>query len=144
FSIEYALGKLWMSWGVQPTFVLGHSVGEYAAACIAGVFSLEDAFRLVATRGRLMDELQEPGTMVTVFADQDTVASIIQPYLEHLSIAAVNSPESVVISGRVDTVNTVLGLLKSQRIRSLKLAVTQASHSPLMEPLLDAFEGVAQ
>lgn len=144
FSIEYALAQLWQSWGVQPTFVLGHSVGEYAAACIAGVFSLEDAFKLVATRGRLMDELQEPGTMVTVFADENTVAAIIEPYLEHLSIAAVNSPESVVISGRVDTVNTVLGLLKSQRIRSLKLAVTQASHSPLMNPLLDAFEAVAE
>lgn len=144
FSIQYALAQLWLSWGVQPAFVLGHSVGEYAAACIAGVFSLEDAFKLVATRGRLMDELHQAGTMVTVFADEDTVAQIIQPYLHEASIAAVNGPESVVISGSIETVETILGLFKAQRIRTRKLAVTQASHSPLMEPLLDAFEAVAQ
>jgi acyl transferase domain-containing protein/SAM-dependent methyltransferase/acyl carrier protein len=144
FSIQYALAKLWLEWGALPAFALGHSVGEYAAACIAGVFSLEDAFKLVMTRGRLMDELREPGTMVTVFADEQTVAPVLEPYRQQVSIAAINGPESVVISGRVDAVETVINLLKAQRVRSRKLAVTQASHSPLMEPLLDAFEAVAR
>ncbi len=120
FSIEIALAQLWLSWGIQPAFVLGHSVGEYAAACIAGVFSLEDAFKLVATRGRLMDELSEAGKMVTVFADEATVAPIIEPYKQRVSMAAINGPDSVVIAGQTDTVETIISLLKTKRIRNAR------------------------
>jgi acyl transferase domain-containing protein/SAM-dependent methyltransferase len=144
FAVQYALAQLWRLWGVEPAYVLGHSVGEYAAACVAGVFSLEDAFKLVATRGRLMDELQTAGIMATVFAPAAQVEAILKPYAAGVSIAAVNSPESVVTSGEVGAVEALLADLKAQGIRSQKLAVTQASHSPLMEALLDDFEAVAQ
>jgi malonyl CoA-acyl carrier protein transacylase/SAM-dependent methyltransferase len=90
-----------------------------------------------------MDGLREPGKMVTVFADEATIAPLIAPYAHHVSIAAINGPDSVVISGQTGAIDTVLALLKTQRIRSRALAVTQASHSPLMEPLLDEFEAVA-
>jgi acyl transferase domain-containing protein len=95
FAIEYALATLWRSWGIEPAAVLGHSVGEYAAAHVAGMFNLEDALKLVAARGRLMQSLPSEGEMVTVFADEATVAAAIAPYAAEVSIAAVNSPETV-------------------------------------------------
>lgn len=143
FSLQYALAQLWMSWGVRPAVVMGHSVGEYAAACVAGLFSLADGLKLVMTRGRLMDSLVEAGQMVAVFADEPTVAAALQPYADKVSIAAINGPGNIVISGASSAVEAVLTSLKGQSIKARKLDVPQASHSPLLDPILDEFERVA-
>ena len=99
FALEYSLAQLWRSWGIEPAVVLGHSVGEYAAACIAGVISLADAVQLVAARGRLMDELPETGTMAVVFAEERRISPVVERVADKVSIAVINSPENVVISG---------------------------------------------
>ncbi len=143
FAIEIALAQLWQSWGIKPTLVLGHSIGEYAAACFTGLFSLEDGLKLVATRGRLMDSLPQQGEMAAVFADEKTIAEQISRSGGRVSIAAINGPQNVVISGERSAVQEVTAALRAQRIRSQILAVTQAAHSPLLDPILDEFEAVA-
>ena len=142
FALEYALAELWKSWGVEPAIVAGHSLGEYAAACVAGVFSLADGLKLVAARDRLLRAVPEAGEMVAVFADEATVAAalIAQP---EVAIAAINSPETVVISGCRAAVHAVLAELHARQIRSRRLPIAYASHSPLIEPVLDEFERVA-
>ncbi len=143
FALEYALAKLWRSWGVEPAVVLGHSVGEYAAACVAGVMSVAQALRLVATRARLMQALPQDGEMVAVFADATRVAAVCQPHAQAVSIAAVNSPENVVISGKRHAMRKIVAALTAQGVRTQQLQVSHAFHSPLMEPMLDAFEAAA-
>jgi acyl transferase domain-containing protein len=143
FVIEYALAELWRSWGVMPSAVVGHSVGEYVAACVAGVFSLEDGVKLIATRARLMASLPPTGEMAAVFASEAQVADVIAPYADQVSIAAINWPDSVVISGEQSVVQTIIATLKDAGIRSRSLAVSIAAHSPLMDPILDEFERVA-
>ena len=143
FSIQYALAALWRSWGIAPTTVLGHSIGEYAAACTAGLFSLDDGLMLAATRGRLMDHLPQMGEMMTVFADAETVAGMVAPYADRAAIAAVNAPGVVVISGEKAAIAEILAALSAARIRFRKLAVTQASHSPLVDPMLAELEQAA-
>lgn len=143
FAIEYSLAVLWRSWGIEPTFVMGHSVGEYAAACIAGAFSLADGLKLVATRGRLMDSLPEKGRMVTVFAGEAQVAEIIAPHAEHVSIAVVNGSTHVVISGTESAIRAVTSILKSRGFETRELAIAQAAHSPVLDPILDEFERIA-
>jgi acyl transferase domain-containing protein/SAM-dependent methyltransferase len=143
FALEYALAQLWMAWGVRPAVVMGHSVGEYAAACVARLFSLADGLKLVMTRGRLMDSLAEAGQMVAVFTDEATVAGAIQPYADKVSIAAINGPSNIVISGATSAVETALTALKGQGIKARRLDVPQASHSPLLDPILAEFERVA-
>ncbi|MFN6568072.1 type I polyketide synthase [Dendronalium sp. ChiSLP03b] len=144
FALEYALFRLWESWGIKPEAVMGHSVGEYAAACVAGVFSLEDGLKLIAERARLMQALPQDGEMLVVFADEATVAKIIQPYSQNLAIAAINGPKNIVISGATQAVEAVSKILKVQAIASKKLRVSHAFHSPLMEPMLKFFEQVAK
>jgi acyl transferase domain-containing protein/acyl carrier protein/protein-L-isoaspartate O-methyltransferase len=144
FAIEYALAELWRSWGITPAAVLGHSVGEYAAACAAGVFSLEDGLKLVTARGRLMQSVSQSGEMATVFGSAERVARAVQPYADRVAIAAVNGPESVVISGEKSGVQAVIDSLKAENIRARRLQVTTASHSPLMDKLLDAFMQTAR
>lgn len=141
FALEYALARLWMSWGIQPSAVMGHSVGEYVAACIAGVFSLEDGLKLIAERGRLMGELPTGGQMAAVFADEATVAAAVAPYADQVSLAAVNGPENIVISGAGEAVEAVLASLNGIKFR--KLNVSHAFHSPLMQPMLTPFGRVA-
>ena len=123
---------------------MGHSVGEYVAACVAGVFSLEDALKLVAERARLMQSLpEEDGEMVAVFADESKVQAAIQPYVLEVAIAAINQPQSIVISGQRDRIRAIVTNLQAQGIETKKLNVSHAFHSPLMEPVLMAFEQVA-
>ncbi|WP_228013285.1 SDR family NAD(P)-dependent oxidoreductase [Nostoc edaphicum] len=144
FAIEYALFQLWKSWGIQPDVVMGHSVGEYVAATVAGVFSLEEGLKLVATRARLMQALSARGEMVAVSATLNQVQSVIEPYYaQQVSIAAVNGSESLVISGEAQALAVICATLETQGIRIKSLQVSHAFHSPMMEPMLKEFEAVA-
>ncbi|MGF1481204.1 MAG: thioester reductase domain-containing protein [Cyanophyceae cyanobacterium] len=142
FALEYALAQMWMAWGIKPAIVMGHSVGEYVAACLAGVFSLEDGLKLIAARGRLMQALPANGAMVAVMAGAEQVAAAIAPYPQ-VALAALNGPRSVVISGRSKSVEAVRATLTAQGIKTKPLTVSHAFHSPLMEPMLADFEAVA-
>lgn len=144
FAIEYALAQLWLSWGIKPTTVLGHSVGEYVAACIAGVFSLADGLKVVCARGRLMDSLPHAGEMAAIFADEATINEVIAPYGEDVSIAAFNGPTNIVISGISETLQPILAKFAERGIKTRYLAVTQAAHSHFLDSILDEFESVAQ
>jgi acyl transferase domain-containing protein/SAM-dependent methyltransferase len=142
FAIEYALAEVWRSWGIQPSYVLGHSVGEYVAACVAGVFSLEDGLKLIFERARLMQSLPAGGRMAAVFASRERVAAAMASS-KTVSFAAVNGPEAVVISGDGAQVQEILKRLSKDCIKSKELKVSHAFHSPLLEPILGAFEKVA-
>ncbi|BAY84397.1 short-chain dehydrogenase/reductase SDR [Calothrix parasitica NIES-267] len=142
FAIEYALAQLWLSWGIEPNIVMGHSVGEYVAACIAGVFSLSDGLKLIARRGQLMQTLPESGEMIVVFASEGKVLAAIAASGQLVSISAVNSPENVVISGRHEALKGVIAVLHELGIKSQKLNVSHAFHSSLMEPVIDSFEQI--
>lgn len=144
FAIEYSLALLWRSWGVAPDVVLGHSVGEYVAACVAGVFSLSDGLKLIANRGRLMQKLARDGEMAAVFATEEQVKRAIGRFAEDVSVAAVNGPEEVTISGASRSLNAVLQALSLEDVEFQRLKVSHAFHSPLMDPVLDPFEGVAR
>jgi acyl transferase domain-containing protein/esterase/lipase len=143
FALEYGLYKLWQSWGIEPNAVMGHSVGEYVAACVAGVFSLEDALKLIAARGRLMQTLPQDGEMVSILADIEQVQTAIQPYARQISLAAINGPESIVISGERQAINKVVATLEAEGIKTKQLVVSHAFHSPLMEPILAEFLEIA-
>ncbi|MDJ1175525.1 beta-ketoacyl synthase N-terminal-like domain-containing protein, partial [Roseofilum capinflatum] len=142
FAIEYALAKLWQSWGIQPQILMGHSVGEYVAATLAGVFSLRDGLKLIATRGQLMQQLPAGGTMVAVMASEETIRPLLNSH-QSIDIAAINGPESVVISGKLEPINTLVQQLQTQGIKTKQLQVSHAFHSSLMEPMLRNFEAVA-
>ncbi|NEP34765.1 type I polyketide synthase, partial [Moorena sp. SIO3B2] len=144
FAIEYALAQLWQSWGIQPAVVMGHSVGEYVAATIAGVFDLETGLKLIAARGRLMQQLPAGGAMVSVMASEERVRSLISPHTEKISIAAINGPESVVISGVAEVLGAISNQLESAGVKTKSLQVSHAFHSPLMEPILAEFTTVAE
>lgn len=135
FVVEYALAQLWMSWGIQPAAMIGHSVGEYVAACLAGVFSLKDALRLVALRGRLLQQT-ETGAMLAVMVPE----AEITPYLlEGCDLAAVNGPELCVLSGPVAAIEALEANLGNKGIGARRLHVSHAFHSGLVEPMLPAF-----
>ncbi|MBS9773488.1 MAG: SDR family NAD(P)-dependent oxidoreductase [Trichodesmium erythraeum GBRTRLIN201] len=144
FAIEYALAKLWESWGIKPDVVMGHSVGEYIAATVAGIFSLEDGLKLIAARGRLMQQLPAGGEMVAVMASEAKVKKLLRPYAEKVAIAAINGPKSVVISGEATAVREIVSSLESEKIKTKQLQVSHAFHSPLMEPMLAEWEAVAK
>ena len=144
FALEYAISQLWRSWGVEPSAVIGHGVGEYVAACLAGIFTLEEGLRIVAERGRMMQELSAKGMMVEVFAAEEQVRAAIQPHDTTVSIAAINSPRNIVISGENRAVRTVVAELEQKGINTRQLNVSHAFHSFLMEPMLDDFAACAR
>ncbi|MCP5425308.1 MAG: type I polyketide synthase [Gammaproteobacteria bacterium] len=142
FAVQYALAALWRHWGVQPDALFGHSVGEYIAAHLAGVFSLEDALTLLAERARLMQALPHGGGMAAVSAPLDQIETALRDYPE-LALATRNSPEQGVVSGRREALEQLREELQQAGIPSQTLNVSHAFHSPLMEPILDAFENAA-
>jgi myxalamid-type polyketide synthase MxaB len=144
FALEYALAKLWQSWGVIPTALIGHSVGEYVAACIAGVFSLEDGLTLIAERGRLMQALPAKGTMVAIQCTEDTIYPILTNYSQQVTIAGFNAPQSLVLSGENTAIEAIITTLERQQIKCHPLQVSHAFHSALMEPMLSEFAEVAR
>ncbi len=143
FALEYALAQVWKTWGIEPTAVIGHSVGEYAAACVAGVFGLEEGLKLIAERARLMQALPPDGEMVAVFASESQVQAVIEPYLQTVAIATINGPQNTVISGQREAMQSAIAALKATGLKTRKLTVSHAFHSPLMEPMLAEFEQVA-
>jgi acyl transferase domain-containing protein/NADPH:quinone reductase-like Zn-dependent oxidoreductase/acyl carrier protein len=144
FAVEYALAAMWKAWGIEPDAVLGHSVGEYVAACVAGVLDLEDAIRLIAGRGRLMQALPAGGTMAAVLCDESRVRAALHAFGKDVSVAAVNGPSNVVISGTQDGVRAVLNSLEAAGVAARPLTVSHAFHSALMDPMLREFEQLAR
>jgi acyl transferase domain-containing protein/SAM-dependent methyltransferase/NAD(P)-dependent dehydrogenase (short-subunit alcohol dehydrogenase family)/acyl carrier protein len=143
FAIEYALARTLQSWGVEPAAVMGHSVGEYAAACVAGVFSLEAGLKLIAARGRLMSALPQGGAMLAVLGPEEVVMRALSG-TPALAIAAYNGPENIVVSGRRDAVDRLAQRLDAAGVKAVPLQVSHAFHSSLMEPMLPAFREIAQ
>jgi acyl transferase domain-containing protein/acyl carrier protein/2-polyprenyl-3-methyl-5-hydroxy-6-metoxy-1,4-benzoquinol methylase len=135
FVIEYALAKLWMSWGIRPVAAIGHSIGEYVAACLAGVFSLEDALSLVSARGKLMQKLP-PGAMLAVPLSEKEVRPLLK---EHLSLAAINGVSLCVVSGLTDAVEALQNQLAAQGIECRRLHTSHAFHSHMVESILKPF-----
>ena len=127
----------------MPDVVIGHSIGEFVAACVAGVMSLEDALALVAERGRLMGALPRDGAMQAIFAEEDTVVAKVDRF-DRVSIAAINGPSSTVISGDTAQVAEIVAELEAEGTKTKALTVSHAFHSPLMSPILDEFEAKAR
>jgi acyl transferase domain-containing protein/acyl-CoA synthetase (AMP-forming)/AMP-acid ligase II/acyl carrier protein len=138
-ALECALAELWSSWGIEPAAVLGHSVGELAAAHKAGAFSLEDALRVAAERGRLLQELPEGGAMAAIFAPHDEVEAALQQSSD-VVLAAHNGPNLQVVSGTAERVDAVMAEFEERDVRTKRMRVSHAFHSPLMDPALEEFE----
>ncbi|HET9477695.1 MAG TPA: MupA/Atu3671 family FMN-dependent luciferase-like monooxygenase, partial [Pyrinomonadaceae bacterium] len=140
FAIEYALAKLWIEWGVVPQAMIGHSIGEYVAACLAGVFSLEDALRLVTARGEIMQRLPR-GAMLTVSLTPEEAEPLLN---EQLSLAAVNSPSLCVLSGTIEAIDQLERRLSSEGVICRRLHTSHAFHSVMMEPALEEFTALVR
>ncbi|MBG0810438.1 amino acid adenylation domain-containing protein [Methylosinus sp. H3A] len=141
FALEMGLAQLWRSWGVTPDVVLGHSVGQYAAACVAGVFTLEQGARLLAERGRLFGALPTGGLMAAIFAEADLIEARLAAF-PHVSIAAYNGAH-IVVSGPQQDVRALAEMFRGEGRRTEELETSHAFHSELLEPALDAFEAFA-
>jgi len=141
FAVEMGLARLWQSWGIEPDVVLGHSVGQYAAACVAGVFSIADGARLIAERGRLFGSLPEGGRMVAVFADAKQVEQVAADF-PRVSVGAYNGPNTV-LSGPGEDLESAVERFEEEGIRCTWLQTSHAFHSELLDPVLDEFEAYA-
>jgi acyl transferase domain-containing protein/surfactin synthase thioesterase subunit len=139
FAFGWALAGLWHSFGVTPQWVAGHSLGELTAACVAEVFSLPEAARLVCARGRLMQALPHDGAMLAVDLDVDDASRVVEPHLDRLAIGAINAPGAVVLSGDRSIVQQLAEMLGRVGVAHERLPVSHAFHSPLVEPMLQAF-----
>ena len=144
FAIEVAMAATWRAWGIEPTVVIGHSVGEFAAAVVAGVFSLEDGARLIAARGRLMQALPAGGAMVSVQGEAARVQRAVAAHADKVSIAAFNAPGNVVIAGAGPEVQAIAAELAAEGLRTQALTVSHAFHSPLMDPMVAEFRQLAE
>jgi amino acid adenylation domain-containing protein len=136
FVIEYAMAKLWMSWGIKPSAFIGHSIGEFVAAHLAGVFSLKDGLRLIATRGRMMSEMPR-GSMLAVRAEFEKIKSLLS---DDLSLAVINSPGSCVVAGPIPSIEILSKKLSELNISNKVLATSHAFHSIMMDPIVAPFE----
>ncbi len=143
FSLGWSLSRLWASWGITPRAVMGHGVGEFTAACTAGVFSLEDGLKLVSARAGLMEDLGGKGGMLEVRASRETAEEVAASVGDGLSFAAFNAPESVVLSGDLRAVETADGRCREMGVRTVKLPASHAFHSPRMQGMIEAFREVA-
>ncbi len=141
FAVEMGLARLWQAWGIEPDVVLGHSVGQYSAACVAGVFSLDDGARLIAERGRLFGSLPDGGRMVAVFSDAERVERCADKY-PRLSVAAYNGSNAV-LSGPAHDLEPAVAALSADGVRCDWLDTSHAFHSELLDPVLDEFESYA-
>lgn len=145
FAMEYALARVWQAWGMQPAVLLGHSLGEYVAACIAGVYSLEDGLALVAARGRLMESCSPPGAMMALHGAPAVVAALREQVAQEaaagLALAACNAPEEIVVGGEIGAVRAFAArCARSGEVEVRPLQVSRAFHSPLMRGVLAPFE----
>ena len=136
FSVEYALAQLWMAWGIQPTAMIGHSIGEYVAACLAGVFDLETALTLITVRGQLVQSLQ-PGNMLAVSLSEQALQALLP---DNLEIAILNAPEQCVVSGTQDAIQHFASELEAKNIVCRHLHTSHAFHSTMLEPALPIFQ----
>lgn len=144
FAVQYGLAQLWRSWGIEPAAVMGHSVGEIAASAVAGGMSMEDGLMLMRERGRLMHSLPNIGTMASLLAGEAEVRPVVERYRDSVAIAAINGPESTVISGERKAVEHILHECEAQGIKTKLLNVSNSFHSPLVEPVLEEFAAVAR
>ncbi|MGD1699610.1 acyltransferase domain-containing protein [Dapis sp. BLCC M229] len=144
FALEYALFELWKSWGIQPDIVMGYSAGEYFAAYIAGVFSLENCLKIVTERSRLMQELPRVGAVVAVKAPEQEIRTAIAPFAGSVWINSFNNPKNVAISGKSEEVRAVSAKLEAQGFQTKQLNASIAFHTPLMASMLGEFERVFQ
>jgi acyl transferase domain-containing protein/SAM-dependent methyltransferase/acyl carrier protein len=143
FAVEYALSEMWRSWGIEPSAVLGHSVGEYVAACVAGVYSLEDGLKLIAGRARLMQSAPGQGGMIAAMAAEDRVRASLAGLETRVSIAALNAPENSVISGYEEGLRVAETRLRDAGVKTQRLDISHAFHSPQMEAIEAQFEQLA-
>ena len=143
FALEYAVFEQWRAWGIEPAMVMGHSLGEYTAAVAAQVLSLEQAAKLVVTRGRLMQSVQASGGSAAVFASEDFVRPYVEPYLDSVAIAADNAPERVLIAGEQKHLQIICDALRARGIEVRSMIGLVGPHCPLMDPILDTFETIA-
>ncbi|WP_394833366.1 amino acid adenylation domain-containing protein [Pendulispora rubella] len=143
FALEYALAELWMSWGIVPDALVGHSTGELAAACIAGVFSVEDGLKLAAHRGRLIHQLAPPGSNIAVFAPEAELRRIADEGGWEIFVASINGPDNHVLSGRPADIDAYVRALAERGLKPRRLNIPRAAHSALMDPVLPELLAVA-
>ncbi len=142
FALEWSLSQLWQSWGIEPDWLVGHSLGEYVAACVGGAFSVEDGLRLVAERGRLTQALPSGGAMASLAIDEERARHVIEPFADRVSVAAVNADGVTVVSGAGDAIAEIGRRLAAEGVSVRPLRVAYAYHSPLVEPILDEWQRV--
>ena len=144
FAVQCGLAALWRSWGVEPALIMGHSVGEIVASTVAGQMSFEDGLKLMLERGRLMHSITAVGKMASLLMDPQRVLAFLEPYRDRVSIAAINGPESTVISGEAAAVEEILAKLEKEGAKVKPLNVSNSFHSPLVEPVLAEFGQIAR